>query len=118
MCRRGQLSRAWSRVARGNTAVFLLILAADCCILLDTYLTFPPTGGVSAMMRNLMTLLLVLLGSSVAFAQAAEKLLPADGPIEHGIDHYIDVKLKEAKINPAPLADDAAILRRLTLDLN
>jgi hypothetical protein len=70
------------------------------------------------MMRNLMTLLLILLGSSVVFAQSAEKLLPADGPIEHGIDHYIDVKLKEAKTKPAPLADDAAILRRLTLDLN
>jgi hypothetical protein len=70
------------------------------------------------MMRNLMTLLLVLLGSSVAFAQSAEKLLPADRTIEQAIDYYIDAKLKEAKTIPAPLADDAALLRRLTLDLN
>ena len=70
------------------------------------------------MLRNLSTFLLVLLGSSVAFAQPSVKLLPTDRPIEQAIDHYIDAKLKEAALTPAPLADDAAILRRLTLDLN
>ena len=70
------------------------------------------------MMRNFSTLVLILLGSSVAFAQSAEKLLPADRTIEQAIDYYIDAKLKEAKTISAPLADDAAILRRLTLDLD
>jgi hypothetical protein len=70
------------------------------------------------MLRNLSALLLVLLGSSVALAQSSEKLVPADRPIEQVIDHYIDAKLKEDKITAAPPADDAAILRRLTLDLN
>ena len=50
-------------------------------------------------------------------ASAAE-LLPPDVPIERAIDHYIDGALKEAKIKPASAADDAALLRRLTLDLN
>ena len=59
------------------------------------------------MMRNLMTLLLFLLGSSVAFAQSAEKLLPADRTVDQAIDYYIDAKLKETKTIPAPLADDA-----------
>ena len=70
------------------------------------------------MMRSFSTLVLILLGSSVAFAQSAEKLLPADRTVDQAIDYYIDAKLKEAKTISAPLADDAAILRRLTLDLD
>jgi Protein of unknown function (DUF1549)/Protein of unknown function (DUF1553) len=70
------------------------------------------------MMRKSSSLLIVLLGSSMAFGQARENLLPADRPIEQVIDHYIDALLKEEKLSPTPLADDAAILRRLTLDLN
>jgi hypothetical protein len=65
--------------------------------------------------RTFVTGLVLLL--QPALLPAAE-LLPADVPIEQAIDHYIDAELKEAKINPAPLADDAALLRRLTLDLN
>jgi Protein of unknown function (DUF1549)/Protein of unknown function (DUF1553) len=42
---------------------------------------------------------------------------PADRPIEQAIDHYIDAKLAEEKVAPAPLADDATLLRRLMLDL-
>ncbi len=49
---------------------------------------------------------------------SANELLPADVPLERAIDHYIDAGLKEAKIKPAAAADDAALLRRLTLDLN
>src|ERR1017187_865814 len=89
---------------------FLLLPAALCCILSLTYPTIPPTGGVSAMMRNLIALLVALLGSSVAFAQRDTDLLPANRPIEQVIDHYIDAKLKEAKVAPAPQADDAALL--------
>ena len=44
--------------------------------------------------------------------------MPANRPIELAIDHYIDAKLKENNVKPARPADDAAILRRLTLDLN
>jgi Protein of unknown function (DUF1549)/Protein of unknown function (DUF1553) len=42
---------------------------------------------------------------------------PVDRPIEAAIDHYIDAKLAEEKAKPAPLADDATLLRRLMLDL-
>ena len=48
----------------------------------------------------------------------ADELLPADRPIEQVVDHYLDAALKEAGVTSAPQADDAAILRRLTLDLN
>ena len=34
------------------------------------------------------------------------------------IDHYIDARLKDEKVTPSPAADDVAILRRVTLDLN
>ena len=70
------------------------------------------------MIRNLTALLVVALGSSVAVAQADTDLLPANRPIEQAIDHYIDAKLKADKVAAVPSADDAAILRRLTLDLN
>src|SRR5438105_2439659 len=76
----------------------------------------PPAGGVSLMTRTLSTLLLLLILSPAAVAQT--KLLPATTAIEQAVDHYIDAKLKEEKVTPAPSADDAAILRRLTLDLN
>jgi len=68
------------------------------------------------MKRFFAALFVLLVSSSIAFAQA--KLLPADRPIEQAIDHYIDAKLKAENTIPAPPADDAAILRRLTLDLN
>jgi len=68
------------------------------------------------MMRNLVACGCVLFTSTLAFAQ--DKLLAADRPIEQAVDHYIDAKLKAEGITPAPPADDAAILRRLTLDLN
>lgn len=70
------------------------------------------------MTRKLPAMLIVLLFASVAAAQTELKLLPADRPIDQAIDHYIDTKLKQEGVTPAPLADDAAILRRLTLDLN
>jgi hypothetical protein len=49
-------------------------------------------------------------------ANGAE-LLPADRAIEQVIDHYLDAALKTAGVQPAPAADDAAFLRRVTLDL-
>jgi hypothetical protein len=68
------------------------------------------------MLRYLVTCGCLLLSSTSAFAQ--DKLLPKDRSIEQAFDHYIDAKLKTDGIIPAPPADDAAILRRLTLDLN
>jgi Protein of unknown function (DUF1549)/Protein of unknown function (DUF1553) len=68
------------------------------------------------MTRNLLAFSFLVLVSSSAYSQG--KLLPADRPVEQAIDQYIDARLKEEKITPAPPADDAAILRRLTLDLN
>src|SRR5258708_34910782 len=47
----------------------------------------------------------------------ADDLLPAATPIESAIDHYIDAKLTAVGVTPAAPADDAALVRRLTLDL-
>src|SRR5262245_29080980 len=68
------------------------------------------------MLQKLVACTCLLLGSTAVFAQ--DKLLPADRTIEQAVDHYIDARLTAAKVSPAPPADDAAILRRLTLDLN
>lgn len=57
--------------------------------------------------------------SSAAPAPAAalEKLQPAERPIAAVVDHYIDARLASAKVRPAPAADDANFVRRVTLDL-
>lgn len=47
----------------------------------------------------------------------AADLLPADRPIADAIDHYVDAKLKADGVTPALQADDATLVRRLTLDL-
>jgi len=56
----------------------------------------------------------LVLGCSLT--ARAEDLLPPDRPIGEVIDHYIDAKLRQAKVAPAP-ADAATIVRRLYLDL-
>src|SRR5262249_40482110 len=38
--------------------------------------------------------------------------------IEQAVDYYLDLPLKEAGVTAAPQADDATVLRRLTLDFN
>ncbi len=71
------------------------------------------------MLRNLLLAVCCLLSAvHSASAQADTDLIPADRSIEQAVDHYIDAKLKKEGVTPAPAADDAAILRRLTLDLN
>jgi len=57
-------------------------------------------------------LCLGLLAATVARAD-----FPADAPIEKAVDHFIDAALKDAGVTPAPRADDANLIRRLTLDL-
>ena len=61
-------------------------------------------------------LLAVAVCAALTIAVRAEPF-PADRPIEQAIDHYIDAKLAEEKMKPAPIADDATLLRRLMLDL-
>lgn len=50
-------------------------------------------------------------------AAPAGDLLPPDRPIEAAVDHYVEAKIAEAGLRPAPPADDATLVRRLTLDL-
>jgi hypothetical protein len=52
-----------------------------------------------------------------AWVRGAEPLLPADRPIAQAVDHFIDATLATDKLRPAPAADDATLLRRLSLDL-
>jgi hypothetical protein len=52
-----------------------------------------------------------------ARADETEPLLPPDRPAEKAIDYYVNALLQADKITPAPLADDATLIRRLTLDL-
>lgn len=63
-----------------------------------------------------------LLAASVGLAGGltdcpAEDRLPADRSPAHVIDHYIAARLATVEIDAAPTIDDAAFLRRLTLDL-
>jgi hypothetical protein len=47
----------------------------------------------------------------------AGEILPADRPVPEIVDFYLDAKLSEAGVKPAPQADDTSLIRRLTLDL-
>ena len=66
------------------------------------------------MHRLLVTATIALL---LAVPALADDLLPPAKPIEDAIDHYIDAKLKAGDVTPASQADDATLIRRLTLDL-
>jgi hypothetical protein len=52
----------------------------------------------------------------IGMASAAD-VFPPDQRIEEAVDHYIGEALKKAGVKPAPVADDATLVRRLTLDL-
>jgi hypothetical protein len=47
----------------------------------------------------------------------ADPLLDPSTPIEQAVDAYVDAQLQEAGVTPAPQADDATLVRRLTLDI-
>src|SRR5262245_4021165 len=64
-------------------------------------------------MRLLLVPLIVLLAST---ANAAD-LPPPSRPIQEVVDLPIEAGLQQAKVQPAPPADDATFLRRVTLDL-
>jgi len=69
-------------------------------------------------MRPTRLILLLCCGLTAAIPCAtADELLPSDRPIAEVVDHYIDAKLAVENTTPAPPADDAALVRRLTLDL-
>ena len=68
-------------------------------------------------MRTMFFLLSALTGLLLAEACRGADLLPASIPLPEAVDHYVDDILKEQKADPAPPADDATLLRRLTLDL-
>ena len=57
--------------------------------------------------------MLLVIGS---MALAAD-LFPADRQIAQAVDHYIDGGTQSAAIKPVATADDATLVRRLTLDL-
>jgi hypothetical protein len=64
-------------------------------------------------LRLLIAAICTLAASSVRAAD----LPPANTPIPQVIDKYIDAAIAEAGITPAGQADDATLIRRLTLDL-
>lgn len=70
------------------------------------------------MLRTLTPSAILVYALLAPRAAAAEALLPPDRPVEQAVDHYVGAPLKAAKVAPAPPADDAELLRRLTLDLN
>jgi len=63
-------------------------------------------------------LLALFVGLISAGSLRADDLLPADTAIEAAIDHYITARQKSLGVEPAPLADDANLLRRTLLDLH
>src|SRR5262245_30341526 len=68
-------------------------------------------------MRLLRTFLVHLAASLLASPTFAADLLPVDRAIAELVDRYTDLQLNEQSIKPAAPADDATVLRRLTLDL-
>ena len=68
-----------------------------------------PVRGVIAITVSMVCLCGVSL-------QAAELAAP-DLAIEQAIDQYIQARLSEQQVTPAPIADDCTLVRRTTLDL-
>jgi hypothetical protein len=68
-------------------------------------------------MRSTLGVTLLLLAPAASVANDPAPGLPADRAIEQAVDHHLDAAIKKARARPAPSADDATLLRRLTLDL-
>lgn len=68
-----------------------------------------------------MNLVRTLLMLSVCFVLAdrlvAAELVAPDLAIEQAIDHYLQARLTDRQLQPAPVADDCTLVRRTTLDL-
>ncbi|MCE9563111.1 MAG: DUF1549 and DUF1553 domain-containing protein [Planctomycetes bacterium] len=65
-------------------------------------------------LRLLLTAAICTLAANIV---SADDLAPASKPIPQVIDQYIDAAIAEAGATPAGQADDATLIRRLTLDL-
>ena len=63
-------------------------------------------------------LALLVFGCTLAGSLRADDLLPAETAIETAIDHYITARQKALSVEPAPLAEDANLLRRTLLDMH
>jgi len=68
-------------------------------------------------MRTLRLFIVAALGTAAATVARSADLPAADQPVEAVIDRAIDAGITSAGTTPAPQADDAALVRRLTLDL-
>ena len=70
-------------------------------------------------MRTIRLALILGLAPLLAASRPAlaGELLPPDTSIEAAVDHYVDAGLEAAGTKAAPDADDATLVRRLTLDL-
>ncbi len=68
-------------------------------------------------MRLLRLVVLVYLTFTGTRSLIADELPPADRAIDSVIDQLVDARIAAEKISPAPQADDATLIRRLTLDL-
>src|SRR5438128_12239819 len=69
------------------------------------------------MPRYLVAVACCVAWPAAALAQETD-LQPPDRAIAKIVDHYIDQTLAQNKLRAAPRADDATLIRRLTLDLN
>ena len=69
------------------------------------------------MTRGRLRFAVIIMAATFSAPAKGDDLLPPNRPIPEVIDHYIDLKLKNEKIAPAPQADDATFVRRLYLDL-
>jgi len=70
-----------------------------------------------AIRRRFLSLAVALLAFARPSPAPAADLLPPERSMEEVVDHYIDAALAEGHVQPAPPADDATLVRRLTLDL-
>ncbi len=67
--------------------------------------------------RRVLAIAVALPMITVATPGAGAELLPADRRIAEVVDYYVGQALQKANVRPAALADDATLVRRLTLDL-
>ena len=68
-------------------------------------------------MNVALRLLGVLVIAGWSASTRGDDAIPAERPIEEVVDRFVDAKLSDAGAEPAPQADDATLIRRLTLDL-
>ena len=61
---------------------------------------------------------LLLFGCCLATGRVvAAELLAPETPVEQAIDQYVQQRLTDKQVQPAPLADDCTLVRRTTLDV-